>query len=83
MRSYYVGASKTKMYSPYNYELDGAVIDGAPSSYVTAYNTEGWFSRVQYNFAEKYFGSVSFRRDASSRFHPEHRWGNFWSAGVA
>ena len=83
MRSYYVGASKTNMYSPYNYELDGAVIDGSPSSYVTAYNTEGWFSRVQYNFAEKYFGSVSFRRDASSRFHPEHRWGNFWSAGVA
>ena len=29
----------------------------------------------------KIFASASFRRDASSRFHPDHRWGNFWSLG--
>lgn len=27
--------------------------------------------------------SGSYRRDASSRFHPDHRWGNFWSVGAA
>ena len=27
------------------------------------------------------FVSASYRRDASSRFHPDHRWGNFWSLG--
>ena len=31
----------------------------------------------------KYFASASFRRDASSRFHPDNRWGNFWSLGGA
>ena len=30
-----------------------------------------------------YYGNVSFRRDASSRFHPDKRWGNFWSASGA
>lgn len=26
--------------------------------------------------------SASFRRDASSCFHPDNRWGNFWSVGA-
>jgi len=52
-------------------------------SSTSEYNVEGWFASAQYNYAQKYFGSLSFRRDASSRFHPDHRWGNFWSAGGA
>ncbi len=43
----------------------------------------GLLSRVSYDYDEKYFASASFRRDASSRFHPDHRWGNFWSASAA
>lgn len=38
---------------------------------------------IQYDFNEKYFVSGSYRRDASSRFHPDNRWGNFWSLGGA
>ena len=52
-------------------------------SYTTEYNVEGFFGSAQYNYAKKYYGSLSYRRDASSRFHPEHRWGNFWSVGGA
>ena len=47
------------------------------------YSTEGIIFRGNYDYAEKYFGSVSFRRDGSSRFHPDNRWGNFWSASAA
>ncbi|MBO4984924.1 MAG: SusC/RagA family TonB-linked outer membrane protein [Bacteroides sp.] len=43
----------------------------------------GILSRVSYDFDEKYYGSLSFRRDASSRFHKDNRWGNFWSASFA
>ena len=71
------------MFDPTNMELDGAIVNGSSGSYTTDYNTEGYFGRLQYDFAEKYFGSVSYRRDASSRFHPDNRWGNFWSAGAA
>ena len=81
---YYVGGSKSHMFSQSNKELDGAVVDGQEaSSYQTHYNNEGFFSRVQYDYADRYFLSGSFRRDASSRFHPDHRWGNFWSVGAA
>ena len=38
---------------------------------------------MQYNYDERIFGSASLRRDASSRFHPDHRWGTFWSVGGA
>ena len=84
LKSYEVGGSKSKMFSQKNKELDGAVVDGQSAfSSQSEYNVEGYFARAQYNFAEKYFASASYRRDASSRFHPDHRWGNFWSAGAA
>lgn len=38
--------------------------------------------RLQYDYDGKYFGSASFRRDASSCFDPDNRWGNFWSIGA-
>ncbi len=80
----YLTASKTKLFSPDNKELGGAVVDGQSAySYASAYNNEGYIARLQYNFAERIFASASFRRDASSRFHPDYRWGNFWSAGAA
>ena len=43
--------------------------------------SESYLARARYNFANKYFAEASFRRDASSRFHPDNRWGNFWSVG--
>ncbi len=83
-RYYYLGASKSKMFSQDNKELDGAVVDGqGSSSYKTEYNNEGYFFRGMYDWDERYFASGSIRRDASSRFHPDHRWGTFWSLGGA
>ena len=82
-RYYVLTASKNNIFSINNNELSGAVNNGSMDSYTTDYNVEGWFGRAQYNYDNKYFGSVSYRRDASSRFHPDHRWGNFWSFGGA
>ena len=82
-RYYLLTASKNNVFSINNNELSGAVNNGSMDSYTTDYNVEGWFGRAQYNYDNKYFGSVSYRRDASSRFHPDHRWGNFWSFGGA
>lgn len=82
-RYYYLTANKSAMYDPNNTELAGAVVDGSMNSYTTDYNTEGFFGRAMYDYNGKYFGSVSYRRDGSSRFHPDHRWGNFWSLGGA
>ena len=45
--------------------------------------TEGILSRLQYDYAGKYFVSASYRSDASSVFHKDNRWGNFGSVGAA
>ena len=51
------------------------------NGYKQTYTTEGFLSRVGYNYDSKYFIEAMFRRDGSSRFHPDNRWGNFWSLG--
>lgn len=42
---------------------------------------ESYLSNATYNFKGKYYLSASYRRDGTSRFHPDSRWGNFWSVG--
>lgn len=64
-------------------ELSALVTNGDISGSTGVYNVEGYLFRGQYDYSGKYFGSLSFRRDGSSRFHPSHRWGNFWSIGGA
>ena len=80
---YYLYASKSNQFDPTNSELAGAITDKSGSSYQSDYNTEGYFGRVMYDFDGRYHVSASYRRDASSRFHKDNRWGNFWSAGLA
>ena len=83
-KSYSLSAAKSGMFSIDNDELTGAIIDKmAASSSTGMYNNEGYFTRVMYDYYDKYFASASYRRDASSRFHPDNRWGNFWSVGGA
>jgi tonB-linked outer membrane protein, susC/ragA family len=79
----YLNATATGGFSPNILELDAFATKSNSRSYGERYNVEGWFSRVLYNYKEKYYGSLSYRRDASSRFKKENRWGNFWSVGGA
>jgi TonB-linked SusC/RagA family outer membrane protein len=66
-----------------NYELVNFTTTNSLTSYQHNYRIEGYFSRLNYGFDEKYFLSGSYRLDGSSRFHKDVRWGNFWSVGGA
>lgn len=80
----YMTGDRKNMFSYFgNQELNGATTFLSNSSYQSKYNTEGWLFRALYDYDGKYFGQLSYRRDASSRFHPDHRWGNFYSFGGA
>ncbi len=59
------------------------VLYSGTSSSSSMYNVEGYFLSAQYDFDKRYYLSASYRRDASSRFATNHRWGNFWSVGGA
>ena len=73
------------LYNPFIGELGNAygTSKKLTGSYTDNYMTEGFFGRAQYDYDGKYFGSASFRRDASSVFAPGHRWGSFYSVGAA
>jgi len=43
----------------------------------------GFFGRANVTFLEKYLLTLNFRRDGTSRFSAENRWGNFAGAAVA
>src|SRR5690606_37385865 len=47
------------------------------------YKLASFLGKLEYEFDKKYFFSASYRRDGSSRFSPESRWGNFWSLGAS
>lgn len=53
------------------------------SSQTDRYALLSWIAKADYNYDNRYYVSGSFRRDGSSRFSPESRWGNFWSAGAS
>ncbi|MCI9845445.1 TonB-dependent receptor [Flavobacterium pectinovorum] len=42
----------------------------------------GYVARINYDYDDKYILAVSGRRDASSRFGANNRWGNFYSVAV-
>lgn len=44
---------------------------------------EGYFLRTNYNFDNKYYLSASVRRDGSSVFDSDFRWGTFYSVGAS
>lgn len=48
--------------------------------YANAWNSI--FGRIEYNYNQKYFLDFSLRRDGSSRFGKNNRYGNFWAAGA-
>ena len=78
----YLYGQREKLYDPNVPELGNGIMNQSNNSYSRNYATEGWLFRAQYDYDGRYFVSASFRRDASSCFHPDNRWGNFWSVGA-
>jgi len=64
------------------------VIDAGPNDTksVSGSMNEGsmlsWLGRINYVYADRYLLTANFRRDGSSKFGPDYRWGNFPSVAV-
>jgi TonB-linked SusC/RagA family outer membrane protein len=66
-----------------NYELINFTTTTNLTSQYDLRRVEGFFSRVNYDYDSKYFASFSARRDGSSKFYQDKRWGTFYSASAA
>ena len=70
-------------FSIYTTELAAAAVGEGSASSADAYRLESYLSRLNYDYKSLYYFSASLRRDGSSRFHRDNRWGNFWSLAGA
>lgn len=75
-------------YAGINFPLMGyRELNMAGSSYgIPSYKTRkarlaSFLLNTSYDYQGKYYGQVSYRRDGSSVFGSNNRWGNFWSVG--
>jgi TonB-linked SusC/RagA family outer membrane protein len=62
------------------YVTSAAITEGSGGR--NEYSFQSYFSRLNYDYDRTYFLSASYRRDGSSRFGPDQRYGNFWSLGA-
>lgn len=58
-------------------------VPNRPNYFKTEYRLASQFGRVNYQLMDKYLATVTLRRDGTSRFSPENRWGLFPSAALA
>ena len=67
---------------------DLTTLNNATSTVTRSLTTElqrtllSYLTRLQYNYKDKYLLSASFRRDGSSKFGANTKWGNFPSVGI-
>jgi hypothetical protein len=74
---------KTREIVPNVYDYPNFTQISDLSSYTDNYKKEGYFTRLNYDYDDRYYGSFSYRRDGSSRFSKDNRWGNFFSFGAS
>ncbi|WP_270088630.1 SusC/RagA family TonB-linked outer membrane protein [Sphingobacterium sp. SYP-B4668] len=78
-----LSGSKTMIVIPNEDFLSNASKFSALNGYNDLYKVEGYLSKLNYSYSNKYYLNASYRRDGSSVFHPDNRWGNFYGLGGA
>ncbi|MDR2805669.1 MAG: TonB-dependent receptor [Dysgonamonadaceae bacterium] len=66
------------------YYFDNVTVDKEAGTIIPPHNRLiSFYGRLNYNLFEKYLLTATIRRDGSSRFSPENRWGTFPSVALA
>ena len=81
-RNYFNGVA-TNFAFDFMTELAGAGSIQSLTSYYNDAALMSYLGHAEYNYDEKYFVSASFRRDGSSVFGADNKWGNFYSVGAS
>ena len=76
-----VRGEKSNFVDPSNPQWSNAAKISELNSYNHKYAVEGYLGQLNLSYDDKYYLSGSLRRDGSSVFAPENRWGTFWSVG--
>lgn len=62
--------------------INAALVKNNPTSDIQEWSLLSYLARLNYNYKGKYLFAASIRRDGSSRFGPDNKWGNFPSVSA-
>ena len=82
-KSNVLSAQGSNLYLPFLDVVGNTIDQKTGNGYTNSYATAGIISRFNYDYANTYFASLSYRHDGSSRFGKDYRWGNFYALGAA
>ncbi|HWB24117.1 MAG TPA: SusC/RagA family TonB-linked outer membrane protein [Chitinophagaceae bacterium] len=82
--NFYAGGQQYLVEQNQSYNLGGgnSAYNGI-SSFKESYLIKSYVGRVTYNYDSKYYATATIRRDGSSKFGVNNRWGNFPSFDLA
>ncbi len=73
----------TNLFGPNNLSAGEQLLTGDVSSSANMYKLISFFGRLNYSLADRYIVSASIRRDGSSKFGADNKWGTFPSVSAA
>lgn len=79
----YLNASVQKFPSESTQQIDNGILQPVQHGNASEWAIMSYLGRVNYSFADKYYLTGTIRRDGSSRFGVDNRWGWFPSAALA
>lgn len=75
----YTEALGENLYNANNWTVNNTIDSRKGYGAEASLARRGYLGRLKYNYAGRYYIMGSVRRDGSSRFSKDHRWGTFWS----
>ncbi len=73
----------TNLFGPNNLGAGEQLLTGDVSSSANMYKLISFFGRINYSLADRYIVSATLRRDGSSKFGADNKWGTFPSVSAA
>ncbi|NML36720.1 TonB-dependent receptor [Chitinophaga sp. G-6-1-13] len=67
---------------PTLYEFGAMSVPSTSSGSLSKYRMFSTLASVNYGYKDRYYADLSIRRDGSSKFGANNKWGNFWAVGL-
>jgi tonB-linked outer membrane protein, susC/ragA family len=77
-----ISAQGQNLYKLNDYTVGNTIDQRSGDGQIHEYRTAGIFFSGNYNFEERFFLSLGYRRDGTSAFSKDNRWGNFANIGL-
>ena len=82
MKNEWVEGYGQNLYREGSWAVNNAIDQRRGYGAENSYATRSFIAKVNYDYDDKYYGQLSLRRDGTSRWSKDNKWGTFWSASA-